>query len=509
MFRFLAADKVTDPQSAERILTKYLNRETAMSLDSQSFEGTIINVKATEGTLRVQFTWSKDPNQDLSRIEHVQRVAQSKVGSMIRFRVGTDEFVGLLSGLTELPKGATPERYIDSPFVLTFAFNAQDQKPIAASADHGRDVCACGAVLRSCRCRGPHRPDKIVANRCASCAVFASAESGIIGVSIPTNIVEQLPMDSDLEYEPHITVCYFPKLTEEDVEKILPLAREAAEIVGSFDVQVSGSTTFPTPDDDGKYPHVARIKSQGLVDFHDLFVELCEHHHPGLVDTQFALKNYNPHVTLRYTEDPTAYSPLKALAWNVDHLTLNLGKKEKFPISLSEGSFHGGAAVEKPYFQLGDVQVPVKVTGSKGNVLQVHLKNPSQVGAFEDLEGEQLNFVTKKANQEMEIVKIQKIGTDVFRLLFRSIVVYMPKEIAAKLRFVQNIAEDRGHLTVAKKLSKLKAVEEEEEPEDKEALGPAFPGTDSHIVTYVKAPQTQVIVEEPKFTRSLPLHERI
>jgi hypothetical protein len=190
-------------------------------------------------------------------------------------------------------------------------------------------------------------------------------------------------------------------------------------------------------------------------------------------------------------------------------LTLNLGKKEHFPIPLSDGSFHGGAAVSTPYFQLGDVQIPVKVMGSKGSVMQVHLKDPKQVGRFEDLEGDQLNFVTKNAEQEIEIVKLQKMGTDVFRILFRSVAAHIPRPIAAKLRYVQAIAEERGQLAIAKKLSKIKATEEEEEPEDKEALGPAFPGTDSHIVTYVKAPQTQVIVEEPKFTRKLPLHERI
>lgn len=34
---------------------------------------------------------------------------------------------------------------------------------------HGIDVCLCGAVLRSCRCMGPHTP-RVVSQTCAGCA---------------------------------------------------------------------------------------------------------------------------------------------------------------------------------------------------------------------------------------------------------------------------------------------------------------------------------------------------
>lgn len=469
-FRFLTADKVTDPESAERVLTKYRNRETSMTLDSQSFEGTLLNVKANGGTLRVEFTWNKDQDQGISEIEHVQRYAQSRVGSMVRFKVGTDEFTGILSGLTDLPEGATLERYIDSPFVLTFAFSAQDQRPLI-SADF--------------------------------------EDSGIIGVPVPDNIAEQLPLDENLPYAPHITVCFFPKLSAKIVEKILPLAMEAAEIVGSFDVQIEGSTTFPTPQDDGTYPHVAKIKSQGLTDYHDLFVELCEHHHPGLVDTTFALKNYTPHLTLEYTKDSKNSAPIKHLAWNVDHLTLNIGKKQKFPIPLTEGSVREGSSVEKPYLQHDDVQIPIQVVSSKEATLRFRLKDSSQANRFEDLEGSQVNLVTKTADRELEVDEVRELSHGEYQISFRTLVTYMPKAACAKLHYVMAIAEERNLTRIAKSLSKFEESLEEEEPEDKEALGPGFEGTDEHIVTYVKAPQTQVIVEEPKFTRSLPLHERI
>jgi len=45
-----------------------------------------------------------------------------------------------------------------------------------AMSGHGIDVCACGAVLRSCRCMGPHVP-RVVAQSCPSCARTEAAES--------------------------------------------------------------------------------------------------------------------------------------------------------------------------------------------------------------------------------------------------------------------------------------------------------------------------------------------
>lgn len=35
-------------------------------------------------------------------------------------------------------------------------------------SDHSVDVCACGAVLASCRCPGPH-PKRVVSQSCRAC----------------------------------------------------------------------------------------------------------------------------------------------------------------------------------------------------------------------------------------------------------------------------------------------------------------------------------------------------
>ena len=42
MLRFVRADKITDVESAERILSKYHNREVEMKLNSSTFKANLL-----------------------------------------------------------------------------------------------------------------------------------------------------------------------------------------------------------------------------------------------------------------------------------------------------------------------------------------------------------------------------------------------------------------------------------------------------------------------------------
>lgn len=470
--RFLTADKITDPESASRVLTKYLNKDVLMALDSQSFEGTLLSSSTKEGTVRVKFLWVIDEDDTKSDVEHIQRYARSKIGSVVRFKVGTDEFVGILTGVTDFPKGSTFERYVNVPFVLSFAFSSEDQRPLISAAAKEK-------------------------------------ESGIIGISVPQNIAEKLPLDPSMEYEPHITVLYFPALSVEDAETLIPIIRDVAESVGTFDVVLDGTTTFPTPQKDGTYPHVAKVKSKSLKDLHNKLLEAIEFVKPGLIDTTFTGKNFNPHVTLRYSNSSTNYSSVKSLAWKVSGLEINVGKDNKWPIPLTrrvEADYSS-----QSYLQWGDVRVPVEILSLKDGDMRIRLIDSSKNLDVDDMEGHQVTLVTDKAEQEIDILETREMGPDGFQIFYRTLVTYMPKSAAHKLSRVASEARKRGQMELANKLSKFLdfSAEDESEDEDKEALGPGFEGTDSRIVTYVKAPQTQTVVKEPKFTRSLPLHERI
>lgn len=474
MLRFVRADKITDVESAERILSKYRNREVEFKLGPNTFLGNFLDAEGRDGALHVKFTWKNDgTDKALGDIEHVYRLVQSSIGKAVKFQVNTDAFFGLLGSATKWPHGAVSKEYADSPFVLAFAFNEEDQRPIVA----------------------------------------ASKGSALV-LPVPANIQEQLPLDNDLEYDPHITVAYFPDLKIKDVELVLRCAGQAARKTGPISVFLTKSTTFPTPQDDGTYPHVALVKSPELLDFHDEFIDLIERFSPGLADTTFAHKNYTPHVTLSYVPEPNVFTPVKPLAWSVDHLHLSYkGGAEMLPIPLRADMRIAGEEIEPPFLQVGEVRVPVVLLSNDDGELRVRLKRGSQAPLIDDMEGLPAKLVTRKTEQKLEIQEVRESGPDGFQIFYRPLISYMSKGASSKLKYVSAVAEDRGELGVVARIAALldfgEDDSEEDEAEDKEALGPGFEGTDPHIVTYVKAPQTQQIIEEPKFTRDLPLHERL
>lgn len=474
MLRFVRADKITDVESAERILSKYRNREVEMKLGSNSFKVNFLDAEVGDGTLYVKFTWKHEgTDRGLRNIDHMYRLIHSSVGKPVRFKVNTDSFFGLLGSATDYPPGATAEGYADSPFVLTFAFNEQDQSPSV---------------------------------------ITAGGKGSALVLEVPSNIQDQLHLDPDLEYDPHITVAYFPDLGLKDVEMVLRCAQTAAKKTGPISVFLDSSTTFPTPQDDGTYPHVALVKSQELLDFHDEFIDLIERFKPGLADTTFAHKNYTPHVTLRYVPEPNVFTPVKSLAWTVDYLQLSYkGGAEFLPVPLRADVKIAGEDTGPPFLQIGEIRVPVVILKNDDGELRVRLKRGSQAGLIDEMGGLPAKLVTTKTEQKIEIQEVREAGPDEFQILYRNLISYVSRDAASKLRYVAAVAEKRGRLDVAVRIANLLDFDspDEDEANDKEALGPGNPGVDPRIVTYVKAPQTQQSIEEPKFTRELPLHERI
>lgn len=474
MLRFVRADKITDVESAERILSKYRNREVEMKLGPNSFGANFLDAEASEGTLYVKFTWKHEgTDRGLGNIDHMYRLIHSNVGKPLRFQVNTDSFFGLLGSATDYPPGATAEGYADSPFVLTFAFNEQDQSPLVTTA---------------------------------------GGKSSALVLEVPSNIQDQLYLDPDLEYDPHVTVAFFPDLGVKDVELVLRCAQMAAKKTGPISVFLDSSTTFPTPQDDGTYPHVALVKSQELFDFHDEFIDLIERFKPGLADTTFAHKNYTPHVTLKYVSRPNVFTPVKSLAWTVDYLQLSYkGGAEFLPVPLRADMKIAGEDTDPPFLQIGEIRIPIVILKNDDGELRVRLKKGSQAALIDDMEGLPVKLVTKKTEQKIEIQEAREAGPDGFQIFYRPLISYMSRDASSKLRYVAAVAEERGQLDAAVRIASLLDFDspDEDEAEDTEALGPGNPGVDPHIMTYVKAPQTQEVVEEPKFTREMPLHKRI
>lgn len=310
MLRFLSADKITDPESASRILSKYFNREAELALDAQSFNATLLSAKSNDGSLHIKFLWD---TQDPQTVEHVRRYAESKLGNVVRFRCGSDELVGLLSGTTDLPSGATLERYIKVPFSLSFSFSSDDQRP-----------------------------------------------------------------EVDRSYS------------------------------------ISGRANA--------------------------------------------------------------------------------------------------------YLQIGEHRIPVNAKRLRKSSLIFSLENPGDQDFLLRLSaGKKVMFSGPNVIQEMEVDRVSDNSDGTITLLYRGTFSRVFPEGNRKLVEAYVRVRAVGLSKLAKRLGKfldfsdeeMGSAEEEEEPDDKEGMGPGAPGTDSHIVTYVKAPQTQGTVDGPINSRGMPLHERL
>ena len=464
MLSFVKKATVQDAESAARIYSQYLNRDVDLSVDFNSIPVSLLDAQADDGVLYLKFSWQAED------IGNDYRIIRSKLGKEVRVRINSEEMVGVLGTTTEIPPGADMDTYKNSPFVLAMTFPSSK---------------------------------------------FASFKGSIIGIDVPSNIRDLLPIADDLEYDPHITVAFFPNLSTEDIPLVLRAAKEAAKKVGSFSVRVTQSKTFPTPDEEGNYPHVALIESDELRFMHEEIVRVLEHYSPGLVSTDFVGKNYNPHITLKYSKNPSSYSPIKELKWSVDSMFLSYrGGDEFFPIPLSgEKRASGGGSI-----QVGDVTIPVMSVNDNDNIIQINLERGKHSDLVSTCEGQQVTLSTSSYNKKIQILEVSEEGPDRFSLSYRPLVTYMSKKSRYLLIKVSNLLELRGFTALSKRVASLLDFSpeesesegtEEEEPEDVDALGPGFPGTDPRIVTYVKAPQTTQTIDEPKFPMTLPLHERI
>jgi len=210
--------------------------------------------------------------------------------------------------------------------------------------------------------------------------------------------------------------------------------------------------------------------------------------------------------------EPGVSAPVKRLAWSVDQLYLSYrGGDEFFPIPLN---MRTAGESDTPFLQIGETRVPVLVLSEKDDELVVRVKNGQQGHLVDELDGRSVSFVKDDSEVKMAVTEARPFGIDGYQIFYRPLVSYLSKESSSRLHYVADVARSRGLHAVAIRVGELldfSDVEEAEEDddEDTEALGPGFPGTDPRIVTYVKAPQTQQVVEEPKFTRNMPLHERI
>tara|TARA_R100000656_G_scaffold104176_1_gene76067 strand:- start:98646 stop:100058 length:1413 start_codon:yes stop_codon:yes gene_type:complete len=464
------ADRILDPESAERIFTKYLNRDVHFSVSGKSWDGTLLNAIADGVNLVIEFTWARDGGySSVDDIISDYNFLKSQKGHTVEFKISTDSFRGTLAGMTEIPAGGTLEEYADSPFALSFAFTSADQSPKMA----------------------------------------AKSRSGVLSLQVPTNL--GLPYADDLEYAPHVTLCYMPELSEEDYDSVRNKLRDFLKKFRSFDAMTDGSQVFLNPSDEGKYPWVANIRTPHDY-LHTEIVAFLEFKFPGLVDTKFAYDQYKPHTTLDYVDGPGEKKVCPSVAWTVDHIMVCRGDEQMTPLYLGDMPKRM-AAGKQSYMQIGNSRADIEVVEEHSGRLIFNLLSPKYEDLVLDARGA-IKLAIDGKEMKVNVLGVETHGSALM-MQYQVLAQYVPASLLSRLRYVRAVAEDRG-LEVADRITKLLPDAEDEddagemdEAEDKEGLGPLFPGTDPHIVTYVKAPQTYETIEGPEFPKGLPLHKRI
>jgi len=444
-----------------------------MSFGGQSFIGMLVSTAYQRNKLRVTFVFKEEKEAAQARNEHVYRYMRAKVGSSVTFKVVGEEVTGVIDGVTEIQTGGSFSRYKNAEFSFMMIV--------------------------------PSKTKEMRIDRYA-----ASAPSAIVGVEVPTNIQSFLPLSDSLEYEPHITVAHFPSITKEEGKEVEGLIEKAAGRVGSFDVRLERSFTFPNQQKDGTYPWVALAESQGLMDFHDTLLDLLEYHLPGLASTEFIHKNFNPHVTLEYVKTPVQGLPITPVIWTVGHVTLNA---EEPPVKI-ELHRHRKTASVSPHLQIGDVTIPVKVKSDKNNHLKVRIRDTRREGMLEGLENDEITFATQNSERLLSVIETKNLGRGIFDIYYRVTSQKFPSTSKKKLSYVRKESESRGALEASNRIAKLldfSEQEEKEEPEDVDAFGPGSPGTFSDIATYSKSVQSEGLVdpEAKTFQKAQDLVDRI
>lgn len=464
MLHFRAAENVSEASVAAGIMRGYKGQVVNMRVDSQNFVALLVEVDSKGTKLRATFSFRDRLDSTHGSNEHVYNYTKAHEGKEITFGVLSVDVKGILEGFTTIPSGGSFYNYRNSEFTVLV-----DVPPEVKTA---------------------------------------GANSAIVGIEVPLNIQTMLPFADDLEYDPHITVAYFPSITKEEAKEVKTLIRRAADRVGSFSVRIDRATTFPTEQSDGSYPWVALVDSPMLLEFHDLLIDLLEFHLPGLASLEFTHENFTPHTTLKYVETPLNGIPITPVAWTVDFVTLNVSDP---PLEIPLHRNRKTATFKGPYLQVGEERIFLKkVKSDKNNHLKVRLKDTSQQEVLVSLRDNEAQFVTKNSSRKLSVIRVTDMGNNTFDLYYRVTSQSFPDTIRKKLARVSKQLKDRGMEEEAQKVDHLLPEDTEEEDEDREGFGPGSPGTFTQIVTYSKAPANTRNLDpnNPKFPKALDLVDR-
>lgn len=445
-----------DAVSIMRALNRYNGSDIEISINSKPFSVTFMRSSATGNTeqdeLQVEYVW-KVPNTKV--LSQTYDMLRKSINNDSLVRIGTVEFRAQIMDTTTFPTGTDLDEMLSSKFAISFS-KIHSATQIKESA--------------------------------------AKKRSGYIFLQVPDNINSLFPLASDKPR--HITISYLEDIDKDTEEKVKATITTVATRFSGFVVKTSGMEIFG-PDNKG-YAYVTRVECPTLVRFKEELDTLLYEIDPALVSTKYP--DYRPHITLMHDKKKDlGLLAAKPMAWTATCVYFDIEDE----------------IVLEQKFSLTD----------RGNTVTPNLeikdaKELKQAGYYLAEELDKLDYPTS-ANVLRTIVGTIDSSCAVTAKLRLTALEIEDKDLSSRCLRIANELDTSLDTRIRNALEPYVAPEKldvamnavieslDSEGSETEALGPGSPGTDPHIVTYVKAPQTMDVPSgASSFSKNLEFSKR-
>lgn len=442
-----------DAVSIMKALNRYNGSDTEMRIEGKPFSITFLRSSATgtevQDELQVEFVWGV-PNKDV--LKSAYNTLRSAINSDVRVNIGTVEFRAKVSDTTKFPPNTDLEEMLNAKFAISFN-NVHGSLEVKA----------------------------------------ASKNTGFVFLKVPTNIAAKLAPESKDDL--HLTITHLEGLNKDKIEKISKILEVVASNFSGFTVKINGSRMLGSS-------FVATVDCPMLSKFKDMLDENLAEIDPDMVSMKYP--EYIPHVTV-CDDCEDAPSIIKPIAWNAMGVCFDVGGELVLeqPFTLAKNEIASLEICEKKHFEGQDLRQAGYLLANELDKLEYGTSANALRTIVATIDS--TTSVTRKIRLACKNIKDEV-------LVNRCIHVAEQLENSLDTR-IQTALEP--YVSPEKMDVALNAVldvlnnDNDNEGGEVDGMGPLVPGTDAHIVTYTKAPQTIDIPSgAPKAPLSLEFSKR-
>lgn len=461
-FKF-AQDTEVNAVTVMKTLNQYNGSDVEISFNNKSYPITFLQASAT-GTARsdelsIEFVWD---NIDEQVLEEVYNTLRNSINKQLRINIGPIEFQAKIANTTKFPPHTDLKEMVDSRFAISF---------------------------------------NDVSNFSKLEATAYKKNSALIAIKIPENVYNIMVQNVE-EFEkykktdpPHITISYLKNVKKDQRSKIVDIIKDVAKQFVAFDIKTQGSTKLSDS-------YVSLVDCPQINHFKEILDErLNEEVEPDIVSTDHP--EYIPHVSFLSDKKLTEIPKVTPVAWSANFIWFNRDNYNKeIKLVQTEEAFQEKEASSK--------------------ILNINeLKEIGYILASE-LDKIEYNASAKKLRKIISTLQTQTISEklhNISRLIAKEDLLHLSNKCQKVAETVDKTLDERIETAITpyvapEKLDEalnavIEALQTEDEGAEVDGMGPMMPGTDHHITTYVKAPQTQdILSKSPEFSKSLEFGKR-